>query len=118
MAELGGKRARALHRALWRWMAKHPGRSKGEWPGWEMDDYLHNAAEGENECFACSASMELYLATTRNVHICNFCPIRTKVGKCSHNDSLYRRIMSCEDLDRYKELCLQMAEAWPPVENN
>lgn len=118
MFEFSEKRARALHRALWKWMAKHPGLEKCEWPGWGKHDDLHIAAEAKNECFACSASMEVYLTTEGNVRICDLCPIHTNAGKCSHEGSLYYRIVNCVDVDRRKKLCLQMVEAWPPVENN
>lgn len=118
MAEFNIKRARSLHRALWKWVAKHPGCEKREWPGWKKEDDLHDAAAVENECFACSASMEVYSAAGENAHICDCCPIRTKAGQCSHEEGLYYRIVNCADVDRRKELCLQMVEAWPPVENN
>lgn len=118
MSEFGGKRARALHRAIWKWMAKHPGLEKCKWPGWKKDYALHNVAAIESECFACVASMEMYLANLGDGHECDGCPIRAKAGKCSREDSLYYRIVNCTDLNRRRELCLQMVEAWPPVENN
>lgn len=118
MSEFDGRRARALHRALWKWMAKHPGCEKCEWPGWKKDDALHNAAASENECFACAASREAYLTTEGDRPVCDYCPIRNKAGQCSRIEGLYFRIMNCESTSRRKELCLQMVEAWPPVENN
>jgi hypothetical protein len=42
-------------RQLWQWLARNPGKSKEEWPGWEKRDLkdVNGDVITKNECFAC-----------------------------------------------------------------
>lgn len=42
-----------LHRELWDWLSKHPGKSKRDWLGWK--EY---GLYADNDCFACEACKE------------------------------------------------------------
>lgn len=106
------KRARALHRAMWFWLAKHPGSYKEDWPGWKnrrkkeeiMDAYCNNI------CFACYMS----------VNGCNGCPIAKKAGICSEfcPSSLWKKYTAMQKTKKFtpsqwETLCEQIANAWP-----
>ena len=111
MTEREEKRYRALHRALWKWMSKHPSADKKDWPGWENRDEIHTRAWNRNYCFAC-----VFDDLLRGC--CDKCPIVEKARMCSREGSLYKKFLCCEDKEQRAALCLQMAEAWPPVGEN
>lgn len=109
------KRYRALHRALWKWKAKHPEADKEEWPGWRKESPIHELAALWHDCFACAYDEE---NQDENSFPCQYCPILAIAKHCPRQDSLYRRILCCSDPEEHAKLCLQMADAWPAVENN
>lgn len=104
------KRARALHRAMWHWLAKHPKSSKSDWPGWRLRDKDVDVSYeyARNQCFAC--------LITRS---CFKCPITKKAGICNGSVDLWSRFKELCHKDvapnEWAEVCNLMADAWREI---
>lgn len=75
------EKARSLHRALWNWLAKNPGKGKIDWPYWNRIPF----EVPEAHCWACA--WEAFLRTQNPKEekemACFFCPI-AHVGNSAH----------------------------------
>lgn len=105
------EKLRALHRALWSWMMKHPGAEKEQWPGWKAyercvairDAFWHSS------CFACLACNE----------DCGYCPIVDRVGNCYQKKSTFAELteymgkpVNPVEYPHWRKLCRTMRSAW------
>lgn len=70
------------HKKLWLWLARNPGKTKSQWPGWKPDECV------TNNCFACEAGLSrlLELNITDKTTYCYCCPFgdfsNTGAGDC------------------------------------
>lgn len=97
--ELTTDSAIKLHRALWDWLAKNPGRDKEDWPGWKdfsknYPDVAELIHDRYSSCFAC------YVAKLTTVGVdCAVCPFEWPGLDCldliKDNDGL--GLFSCWD---------------------
>lgn len=104
------KRARALHRALWHWMAKHPRNHKTDWPGWQLANKNYHiwCATNAVHCFACGIAHGY----------CDICPISDKAKRCNNKDSLwhqYKDLYINFDIKKWEDICNQMADSWQEI---
>lgn len=98
------EQARKYHRYMWRWLSKHPGRGKDDWPGWKVIERVNS------HCFACWVGVQ-GSGSIDPEYKCPHCPIEIwKSDKCicgcDKKDQLYRewrlvlcKIAGCELID-------------------
>ena len=85
--KLTKKRAIELHRQLWDWLAKNPGKDKNQWPEWQWNG--GEFMEVEFECFLCEYMVEGVLGCDDG------CPVEWPGGKCASWNYTTRK---CEGL--------------------
>jgi len=92
------------HIALWTWLAKHPEKTKDEWPGWETIESLgYGCPEIESLCFA--------------YELCNrSCPVVFGDGirhHCVDNaKSFYRKWLDADNPKDRTKYALLIANGW------
>lgn len=109
------KRARAFHRAMWRWLAKHPGKRQFDWPGWKL---MHKDVT-VRYVYLNSRSFPCDIADNR----CRGCPIKKKAHLCRVKGSIMNEFWEQRENPRknkrkWADVCNRMADAWREIPEN
>lgn len=106
---------RALHRALWLWLSRHPMHTKAWWPHWKVNGGKVPCVI--NFCFACHVG-ELLAGTNHITQRCLHCPVDWPTGQrgvVQCQSSYYEVWRQSNDAKERTEMALLIARAWPHV---
>lgn len=96
---------KALHVALWQWLADNPDMRKPDWPEWQ--ERYGRVAYAPHYCFACEA------ATTPMGKDCKKCPCEWGVVHCDDNDAAFMKwVMATRNMEDRTKYALQVKNAW------
>jgi hypothetical protein len=94
---------KAAHIALWQWLYDNPERSKGSWPGWEVNGGEHGACH--NDCFACELCWS-------NHESCEKCPLSFR---CHDDGSPYKEWDAASTRRTRKKYAAIIRDAWREI---
>lgn len=105
--------ARKYHRLMWRWLARHPGQEKADWPGLDILEEMYG--ETRFDCFACEIAIAARGHAESGEHFCEYCPLVGWQGKpvpgmptgCGNKGSKYLKWLN--ESKRNKDMRSQIA---------